>query len=443
MKLTVAGLGYVGLTTADCLADAGNTVFAVDCDASKVALLNKGVVPLKEPGLDDLVFRNLRAQRIRFTGNLNNAVLNSDVIFISVGTPAGATGVTDMSQVDEVISAIGDTIAKGKLIVIKSTVPPGTCDRIKAAIKTATGLEVDCASNPEFLRQGSAVQDFTNPARVVIGSHCIKSVDTLKHLYKPFIRRKTKVIATDPVSAELAKYASNAMLAARISFMNELSELCEKTGADIEDIRRMVGSDPRIGKGFLHAGIGYGGSCLPKDIASLISFGEAIGCEMAMARSIRKVNTDQHDRFVQRIADYFDGRRARLAVWGLAFKAGTDDTRNSPAIYCIDKLSKRGFPITAYDPVISHNISETRNGKIRLSGNKYGALSGADALVIFTDAPEFKKADLRRISRKTKVIFDGKGLFNPAYLRRFGIEYHSIGRKTSENIKKSCNVFCP
>ncbi len=320
-------------------------------------------------------------------------------------------------------------VDKHKFIVIKSTVPPGTCSRIKAELKTMTKNEIDCASNPEFLRQGSAVKDFCNPARIIIGTESCRAAEILKQLYRPFIRRKTKVMVMDPVSAELAKYASNAMLAARISFVNELSQLCERTGGDIEKIRRAVGSDPRIGVDFLNAGIGYGGSCLPKDIAALINFGETVGCEMPMARAIQKVNIDQRDRFVQRISDYFDGRWVKLAFWGLAFKAGTDDIRNSAALYCIDELLKRGFEIRAYDPLVSDNVEKIYKGKITISDNRYSVLNGSDALVIFTDAAEFKKVDLGRISAKVKVIFDSKNVFEPADLERFGIKYHCIGRK--------------
>jgi UDPglucose 6-dehydrogenase len=301
--------------------------------------------------------------------------------------------------------------------------------------------EIDCVSNPEFLRQGSAVKDFCNPARIIIGTESTRSAEVLKQLYRPFIRRKTKVMIMDTISAELAKYASNAMLAARISFMNELSLLCEKTGGDIEQIRSAVGSAPRIGADFLNAGIGYGGSCLPKDVAALINYGKAIGCEMAMARAVQKVNTDQHDRFVRQIVDYFNGHhRAKLAVWGLAFKAGTDDIRDSAAFYCIDELLKRDFEIRAYDPLVPGNVDKICNGRIVISDSRYSVLDWADALVIFTDAEEFKKVDLRRVSGKIKVVFDGKNLFEPADLERFGIEYHCIGRKFCQISQKSCNI---
>jgi len=441
MRLTVAGLGYVGLTTAACLADTGNTIFAVDCDPAKIAMLNKGIVPFKEPGLDDMVFKNLRTGSLRFSNSLKNAVLNSDMVFITVGTPADENGIIDLSQIDAVIWSIRGMIDKGKLIIVKSTVPPGTCGRIKAQLATMAKAEIDFVSNPEFLRQANAVKDFCHPDRIVIGANSVRAAEILKQLYRPFIRRKTKVIVTDPVSAELAKYASNGMLAARLSFMNELSRLCEKTGGDIEHIRRVIGSDPRIGADFLNAGIGYGGSCLPKDVSALINFGEAIDCEMAVARAIQKVNTGQHDRFIQRIADYFNGHhRASLAVWGLAFKAGTDDIRNSPALYCIDELLKRGFEISAYDPLVSDSRNIICNGGIVISDSRYSALDGADALVIFTDAPEFRNADIERVSGKIKVIFDGKNLFEPADLKQFGIEYHCIGRRFCQNFKKSCNI---
>lgn len=433
MKLTAAGLGYVGLTTDACLADAGNTVFAVDSDSEKIALLNKGIIPFKEPGLDDMVFRNLRASRIRFSGYLKKVILDSDAVFITVGTPADKKGITDLSQIDSVISSISGLIDKYKLIVIKSTVPPGTCGQVKAAIKTRAIAEFDCISNPEFLRQGTAVKDFTNPARIIIGTDNLHVAETLKELYRPFIHRRTKVIVMDPVSAELAKYASNAMLAARISFMNELSRLCEKAGADIGHISQAVGSDPGIGSDFLNAGIGYGGSCLPKDIAALINFGDSVGCEMAMARAVQKVNTDQHSRFMQRIIERFKSRQVKLAVWGLAFKAGTDDIRNSAAVYCIEQLLRKNFEIRAYDPMASANISKICKDKIAISDNRYDVLDGSDALVIFTDAAEFKKANLKLVSSRINIIFDGRNLFEPTGLGQFGIEYHSVGRKFCRN----------
>lgn len=435
MRLTVAGLGYVGLTAVACLADAGNTVFAVDNNSERIALLNKGIMSFREQGLDDMVFRNLRTGRIKFSDDLKKAVLNSDAVFIAVGTPTDERGVTALFQIDSVVSSVGDLIDKYKLIVIKSTVPPGTCNQVKAAIKTKAKAEFDCISNPEFLRQGTAVKDFSNPARIIIGTDNIRAAETLKQLYKPFIRRKTKVIVMDTIGAELAKYASNAMLAARISFMNELSRLCEKAGADIEYIRQAVGSDPRIGADFLNAGIGYGGSCLPKDIAALINFGNSIGCKMEMAKAIRKVNIEQHKRFVRGIVEHFKGRRqARLAVWGLAFKAGTDDIRNSPAVYCIEELLKEGFKIRAYDPIASANVSRIFKDRIAIFDDKYDILDGADALVILTDPSEFKKADIKLVSSWVKVIFDGRNLFEPADLRQFGIEYHSVGRKFFRNL---------
>ena len=429
MKLAVTGLGYVGLTTAACLADAGNTVFAVDCDYEKIALLNKSIVPFIEPGLSDMVFRNLRVGRIRFSNNLKSAVLDSDIIFIAVGTPADENGLIDMSQIDSVISSIIDLIDKHKIIVIKSTVLPGTCNRINALIQAKTKAEkIVCVSNPEFLRQGSAVKDFQNPSRIIIGTDNISAAETLKNLYGYFIKKRTRVIVMPAISAELSKYASNAMLAARISFMNELSHICEKIGANIEHVRKVVGSDPRIGENFLNAGIGYGGSCLPKDVAALINLDQAIGCEMPMIKAIQKINNEQINRFAERIIDHFKGHAARLAVWGFGFKAGTDDIRNSPAIYCIDKFLKNGFKITAYDPLASLNAGKRYKSRITICEDKYSPLDGADALIIFTDAQQFIKADLKLVSDKVKIIFDGRNIFEPADLKQFNIEYHSIGR---------------
>jgi len=432
MKICVVGIGYVGLVTAGCLAEAGNDCFCVDNDAEKIAQLKKGVIPIYEPGLTEIVKHNEKLGRLHFTTNLKEGIDNSLIIFIAVGTPPTPDGSADMSAVLSVAAEIGENIRDYRIIATKSTVPIGTHDKVNDIIKSKTQVPFDYVSNPEFLKEGAAVEDFMRPDRIIIGTTNPSVMEIMTRLYNPFMRKSNRIIFMDPASAEMTKYAANTMLATRISFMNEISALCEKVGADIEQVRRGIGSDSRIGRAFLFPGVGFGGSCFPKDIRALIHTGSENGVEMTMAKSVQQVNINQQERFAQRIIDYFAGREDKtvLSVWGLAFKAKTDDVRESPAIYCIRKLLDCGMKIQAYDPEAGSAALEVLNGKIETSENGYEALCNADALVILTDWQEFRNPNFEVIGTKLNkpVIFDGRNLYEPNVVKEAGIEYYSIGR---------------
>jgi UDPglucose 6-dehydrogenase len=430
MKICVVGIGYVGLVTAGCFAEAGNDVVCVDADAKKIASLKNGAIPIYEPGLAEIVKHNEKLGRLHFTTDLKYGIDNSLVIFLGVGTPSRPDGSADISAVLDVAGQIANNLREYRIIVTKSTVPIGTCDKITDLIKSKTQVPFDYVSNPEFLKEGAAVEDFMSPDRIIIGTPNPTVREIMKQLYAPFMRRSNRIIFMDPVSAEMTKYAANTMLASRISFMNEISELCEKLGADIEMVRHGLGSDSRIGQSFLFPGVGFGGSCFPKDIRALIHTGSINGIEMTIARAIQAVNLNQQERFAKRIRDYFAGRenKTTLAAWGLAFKAKTDDTRESPAVYCINKLLGCGMKIKAYDPEAAAGELE---GKIQTFQNGYDALDGADALVIFTDWQEFRNPNFEIIAKRLRkpVIFDGRNLYEPDVVKKAGFEYYSIGRK--------------
>ncbi len=432
MKLCVVGVGYVGLVTAASLAEAGNVVYCVDNDSAKIALLKKGRIPIYEPGLCEIVKHNERLGRLLFTTSLKEGVDNSLIIFLAVGTPASPDGSADISAVLTVAGQIAVLMTDYKIIATKSTVPVGTYKKVADIINSKTQIPFDYVSNPEFLKEGSAVEDFASPDRIIIGTTNPAVREIFKQLYSPFMRRSNRIVFMDPASAEMTKYAANTMLAARISFMNEISALCEKLGADIELVRRGLGADSRIGPAFLFPGVGFGGSCFPKDIRALIHTGNEHQIEMTIAKAVQKANLSQHNRFAKRIADYFVGRQDKttLAVWGLAFKAKTDDVRESPAIYCIKKFLEHNFKIRAYDPEANESASAALDGKIETFSNGYDALTDADALVIFTDWQEFRNPDFELIKKKLKnpVIFDGRNLYDPSYVKKLGIKYHCIGR---------------
>jgi len=432
MKICVTGVGYVGLVTGACLAEAGNNVICVDNDSEKIAALKDGVIPIYEPGLTEIVRHNAKLSRLHFTTELKYGIDNSLIIFIAVGTPSAEDGSSDMSAILSVTNSIAENLNDYRIIATKSTVPVGTCKRITEIIKSKTETPFDYVSNPEFLKEGAAVEDFMSPDRIIIGTTNPQVREIMGQLYSPFMRKSSRILVMDPVSAEMAKYAANAMLATRISFMNELSELCENVGADIEQIRHGLGSDSRIGSAFLFPGVGYGGACFPKDIRALIHTGSEHGVEMTIAKSVQQVNINQQQRFAQRIMDYFAGRQDQitLAVWGLAFKAKTDDIRESPAINCINKFLDRQMKIRAYDPEAASSARKVLGDKIQIFQNGYDALDSADALVIFTDWQEFRNPDFKAITAKLKnsVIFDGRNLYNPDIVRTTGIEYYSIGR---------------
>lgn len=428
MKVSVVGVGYVGLVAAACFAEGGNHVICVDNDEKKIENLKKGIIPIYEPGLTEIVKRNTEAGRLIFTTNLKQGVDESLLIFIGVGTPSAPDGSADISSVLTVAGAIAEQMTEYRILVTKSTVPVGTHKMVGDLIASKTEIAFDYVSNPEFLKEGSAVDDFLKPDRVIIGTTNPAVMELMKVLYAPFMRKSSRILFMDPASAEMAKYAANTMLATRISFMNELSALCDMYGADIESVRSGIGSDSRIGNAFLFAGVGFGGSCFPKDVRALIYMGREKGIQMSIAESVQQANFIQQDRFAQKILNYFEGKEnIKLGAWGLTFKARTDDTRESPAIYCMNKLLEAGIQITAYDPEAE---CPDFDPKINRVNNAYDVLDGSDALVIFTDWQEFRTPDFEQIEKRLNVpvIFDGRNLYSPAFVRKQGLEYYSIGR---------------
>jgi UDPglucose 6-dehydrogenase len=432
MKICVTGVGYVGLVTAACLAEAGNSIVCVDNDKSRIEALKRGEIPIYEPGLEEMVKRNEKIGRLHFTTDLQYGIDNSIIIFIAVGTPSSPDGSPDLSAVFTVAKSIAEGINDYRIIATKSTVPVGTHQKISDIIKSITKVPFDYVSNPEFLKEGAAIEDFMSPDRIIIGANSPPVRDVMRQLYNPFMRKSNRILFMDPASAEMTKYAANTMLATRISFMNELSQLCEKLGADIELVRRGLGSDSRIGSAFLFPGVGYGGSCFPKDVSALIHTGQQHGVDMMIAKSVRQANINQQERFAKKVINYFSGRKDKvvLAVWGLAFKAKTDDVRQSPAIYCIEKFLGKAIEIKAYDPQAAESAKKALNGKIQTCENGYDVLDNADALIIFTDWQEFRNPDFKLIKEKLKspVIFDGRNLYDPDIVKNAGFEYHSIGR---------------
>ncbi|MCL5281550.1 MAG: UDP-glucose/GDP-mannose dehydrogenase family protein [Planctomycetes bacterium] len=436
MKVGVVGIGYVGLVTAACLADSGVDVICVDRDLQRIKDLEEGVIPIYEPGLSDVVKRTRSSGRLQFTTSLQQAVQESLVLFIAVGTPSAEDGSADISAVLQVAGDIAEAMDGYRILVVKSTVPVGTCQQVSAIVAARTKHPFDYVSNPEFLKEGSAMDDFMKPERVIIGAVDPKVREIMRHLYAPFMRRKERVIFMDPASAELTKYAANCMLAARISFMNELSVLCEKVGADVELVRAGIGSDARIGNAFLYAGVGFGGSCFPKDVRALIHTGAQHQCPMEIAKAVRDVNLRQQSRFARRIVDYYATRVGAndysplLAVWGLAFKARTDDIRESPAMFCVQEFLQAGFAVRAYDPEAMPVAQKVLGDKITFCRDSYEALEGADGLVVLTDWQQFRNPDFERIAARLKrpVLFDGRNLYDRDYLREMHIEYHCIGR---------------
>jgi len=415
------------------LAEAGNDVVCVDNDSEKIAGLQEGVIPFYEPGLTEIIKHNEKLGRLHFTTDLKFGVDNSLIIFLAVGTPSGADGSADISAVLAVAAEIGENLNDYRIIATKSTVPVGTYKKVTDIIKSKTEIPFDYVSNPEFLKEGAAVEDFMYPDRIIIGTINPAVRKIMKQLYSPFMRKGNRILFMDPTSAEMTKYAANTMLATRISFMNEISALCEELGADVELVRRGIGSDSRIGSSFLFPGVGFGGSCLPKDIRALIHTGSEHGVEMTMGKVVQQINERQQERFVKRVRDFFGGREDKtiLAVWGLSFKARTNDIRESPAIYCISRLLDCGMKIKAYDPEAASAASAALDGRIETVENGYDALEGADALVIFTDWQEFRNPDFEVIASKLKrpVIFDGRNLYDPDVVKKAGIEYYSVGRK--------------
>ena len=433
MQICVIGVGYVGLVTSACLAEAGNHVVCVDNNSKKIAGLKNGIIPIYEPGLTEIVKRNEKLDRLRFTTELKDGLDHCLIIFLAVGTPSAPDGSSDISAVLSVAGDVAENMSEYRIIATKSTVPVGTHRQVTDLIRSKTNTPFDYVSNPEFLKEGAAVEDFMRPDRIIIGTTSPSVRAIMKQVYSPFMRRQNRILFMDPASAEMTKYAANAMLATRISFINEISALCEKLGADVELVRQGLGSDSRIGSAFLFPGVGFGGSCFPKDIRALIHTGSMHNVEMKIAKSVQQANTDQQERFAQRILDHFHSRedQTTLAVWGLSFKAGTDDVRESPAIYCIRKLLDSRMKIKAYDPEAGSPAMTALEGAIEICQNGYDALDGADALIIFTDWQEFRNPEFVIIAKKLKapVIFDGRNLYDPEVVKGAGIEYHSVGRQ--------------
>ena len=439
MKITVIGAGYVGLVSGACLAEMGNHVVCLDVDPRKIDMLNSGSIPIHEPGLDKVVQRNAAAGRLQFTTDVGAAVAHGTLQFIAVGTPPDEDGSADLQYVLAAARNIGRLMTDYKLVIDKSTVPVGTADKVKAAIQAELDardikLEFSVASNPEFLKEGAAVDDFMKPDRIVVGVEDDRAVNLMRAVYAPFQRNRDKLVIMDVRSAELTKYAANAMLATRISFMNELALLAENLGADIELVRQGIGSDPRIGYHFLYAGCGYGGSCFPKDVKALIRTAAETGRDLKVLQAVEDANDAQKQvlvsKIVRRFGDDLSGKR--FAVWGLAFKPNTDDMREASARVLIGELLARGATVTAYDPVA---MSEARRifgdeSRIAYADNPDAALVGADALAIVTEWKEFRSPDFARIAStlKTPVIFDGRNLYEPAVVREAGIDYQPIGR---------------
>jgi len=439
VKVTVFGSGYVGLVTGACFAEAGNHVVCVDIDAGKVARLQQGEIPIHEPGLDDLVRRNQDKGRLRFTTSAEEGIAHGLFQFIAVGTPPGEDGSADLSHVLAVAETIGRHMGDYRIVVDKSTVPVGTADRVRERIdhtlaERGVKLEFDVVSNPEFLKEGAAIADFMKPDRVVVGTENPRTAELLKALYDPFTRNRERMIVMDVRSAELTKYAANAMLATKISFMNEMANLAERVGADIEKVRLGIGSDPRIGYSFIYPGAGYGGSCFPKDVKALVHSAGEHRFDAQLLKSVEAVNQRQKQLLFRKIHAYFQGRLEgrTIAVWGLAFKPNTDDMREAPARDLIESLWTAGARVRAYDPVA---VTEARRiygarADLDLVDSAEAALDGADALAIVTEWQEFRSPDFERIrdALRHSVIFDGRNLYDPALVRSFGLTYHGIGR---------------
>ena len=432
MKITVIGTGYVGLVTGTCFAETGNKVTCVDIDKNKVNKLSSGQITIYEPGLEKIFLRNTKEGRLVFTTQLEEVIDQSEIIFLALPTPPGADGSADLKYVLEVADQIGKLMKEYKVIVNKSTVPVGTADKVRAAIENNYKGEFDVVSNPEFLREGVAVDDFMKPDRVVVGTTSERAKKLISELYSPYVRQGNPVIYMDERSAELTKYAANSFLATKISFMNEIAQLCERMGADVDMVRKGIGSDDRIGKRFLFPGIGYGGSCFPKDVQALVKSATDVEYSFEILKAVEKVNALQKLHLVKKISAYFNHQLQgkKIALWGLAFKPNTDDIRDAPALDMIDALLTAGATITAYDPEAMTNAKNMIGDKIDYATNQYVALKGADALVIATEWSEFRTPDFDMIEMNltSKVIFDGRNLFEVAKMKELGYHYESIGR---------------
>jgi UDPglucose 6-dehydrogenase len=431
MKIAVVGTGYVGLVAGACFAESGNDVVCVDKDETKIRILRRGKMPIYEPGLEEIVRRNRTEGRLSFTTNLPKAVRDALVIFIAVGTPQGEDGSADLRHVLGVAGEIAKAMNGYKIIVDKSTVPVGTSERVREVIRRATTHPFSVVSNPEFLKQGAAIDDFMKPDRVIIGAEDARAQEIMLELYSPFTRTGAPIMVMDCASAELSKYAANAMLASRISFMNEMANVCELVGADVDQVRKAIGSDRRIGSSFLFPGVGYGGSCFPKDVQAMIRFASDREYDFRILKAVEAVNTHQKSRLFTKIKKHFNGLKGKtIAVWGLSFKPKTDDMREAPSIPLIESLLTAGATVQVHDPEAMKVARGLFGSKITYATSNYDALKGADGLAIVTEWNEFRRPDFDRMRKlmRSPVIFDGRNLFTPDQMKQNGFTYYSIGR---------------
>ncbi|NQX39677.1 UDPglucose 6-dehydrogenase [Pedobacter steynii] len=437
MKIAVIGTGYVGLVTGTCLAETGNNVICVDIDKTKVEKMQNGIIPIYEPGLDTLFLRNISQKRLTFTTDLALAVAEAQIIFMALPTPPGGDGNADLSYILGAAADISKLVTEYKVIVNKSTVPVGTANKVQAVFAANTNVEIDVVSNPEFLREGVAVEDFMKPDRVVIGTKSERAIKLMTELYGPYVRQGNPILFMDEKSSELTKYAANAFLATKITFMNEIANLCELVGSDVDAVRRGIGSDERIGKRFLFPGLGYGGSCFPKDVQALSKSAEENAYDFQILKAVMTVNEKQKTVLVDKILKYYnyDIKGKHFALWGLSFKPETDDIREAPALYIIDLLIKNGATVTAFDPEGMENVKTLLGDRITYAANQYHALRGADALLIATEWSLFRNPDfdLMEESLVNKVIFDGRNLYDLQKMTDLGYYYNSIGRTLIEN----------
>lgn len=436
MKLAVVGTGYVGLVAGTCFADTGNDVLCVDIDKRKVDMLTNGEVPIYEPGLEEMIKRNVKEERLSFTTDIKMSVEKSDIIFIAVGTPPDEDGSADLKHVLSVARDVGTYMNGFKVVVDKSTVPVGTADKVAAEIRKYTDMDFAVVSNPEFLKEGAAIQDFMKPDRVIIGTSNEEAAEIMRNLYSPFVRTGNPIIVMDERSAELTKYAANSILATKISFMNEIANLCDRVGANVEYVRKGIGSDKRIGPSFIFPGTGYGGSCFPKDVKAIIKTASEYGMDLKVLQSVEEVNDAQKTVLIDKLKNYFNGdlKGKTFAMWGLSFKPKTDDMREAPAIAMINALTAAGATIKGHDPAAlqeAERIFGDRVGKeIFLHRKRYDAIEDADALIVMTEWNEFREPDflLLKESMKKPVIFDGRNIYDPKRMAKYNIDYFSIGR---------------
>jgi UDPglucose 6-dehydrogenase len=439
MNITVIGTGYVGLVTGTCFAETGLNVTCIDIDKQKIDNLNKGIIPIYEPGLEQIIERNIKKGRLFFSTELSSCINTSEAVFIAVGTPSDENGSADLKYVLEVASNIGKLINNYMVVITKSTVPVGTAYKVKETIqkeldKRGLKIKFDVASNPEFLKEGNAIDDFLKPDRIVLGVDSPEAEKIMKKLYKPFLLNGHPLLFMDIPSAELTKYTANALLATKISFMNEIANLCESLGADVNMVRKGIGSDPRIGNKFIYPGIGYGGSCFPKDVRALIKIGDQCDYSMEIVKAVERVNVKQNETLLKKIMAHFNGniKDKVFGVWGLSFKPQTDDVREAPSIIIIKKLLANGAKVKVYDPVAANEAKKSLKNDVYYGKDQYDAVDGVDSLILVTEWSEFRLPDFKMLEKKMKekVIFDGRNIYEPSEMQEAGFTYYSIGRKT-------------